>query len=142
MAYFIFKSSDPVTPFVIINEQTVDTVSTSLQLVGKRRIDYGEQQQQNQLWLLENFASPNSPSNPVTGQLWYDTSTNDMKIYQGTQFVKLTNVFSSTNAPQSPTLGQMWFNTSDNTLSIWNGSAWQFIGPTDDPVPYAIIFGS
>jgi hypothetical protein len=65
-----------------------------------------------------------------------------MKIYQGTQFVKLTNVFSSTNAPQSPTLGQMWFNTSDNTLSIWNGSAWQFIGPTDDPVPYAIIFGS
>jgi len=30
MAYFIFKSSDPVTPFVIINEQTVDTVSTSL----------------------------------------------------------------------------------------------------------------
>lgn len=142
MAYFIFKSSDPVTPFAIINEQTVDNTTTSLSLVGKRRVDYGESQQQNQLWLLENFASPTAPSNPIAGQLWYDTATNDMKVYQGTQFIKLTNVFSATTSPASPTLGQLWFNTSDNTLSIWNGSVWQFLGPTEDPIPYAIVFGS
>lgn len=142
MAYFIFTSSNTQTPFAIINEQTMDTTSSSINIVGKRRVDYGKSQQQNQIWMLENFAAPNPPQNPIAGQLWYDTNTPEMKVFDGAVWTRLTNVYSKASAPSNPSLGQFWFNTDTNELFIWSGGQWFFIGPTPDPIPYAIVFGS
>jgi len=54
-----------------IADETVNTTDTSLSLVGKYHIGYGADIAQNQVSLLENFASDTAPSNPIEGQLWW-----------------------------------------------------------------------
>lgn len=142
MSYFIFKSSDPSTPFTIINEQTVDNTSASLSFVGRRRVDYGQSQQQNQLWLLENFAASSPPSNPIAGQLWYDTSVEYMKVFDGGTWTRVSNSFAGTSSPTNPELGQFFFNTASQKLTIYNGTEFLEIGPSDDAIPFSIVFGS
>lgn len=141
MAYFLFRSSDTTTPFAIINEQTIDNTSSSISLVGKRRVDYGQSQQQNQLWLLENFASPSQPANPITGQIWYDTSVAYLKVYNGSSFVRISNSFVAATQPSSPSNGQFWYDTTAKRLKIWVDTAWVAIGPDDSALPFAIVFG-
>jgi hypothetical protein len=54
--------------------------TTNLGFVGQGQTNYGEQTALNFLRLLENFSDEDEPSRPVTGQLWFDTSTTTLKI--------------------------------------------------------------
>ena len=72
--------SDASKPNIIIADGTLDT-STSLVLLGKNSSNIGEYSNENLLYLLENFASGVEPVNPVDGQLWYDTATDQLKIH-------------------------------------------------------------
>ena len=74
--------SDPGKSPIVVNDGTADT-STSLTLIGKNYTRFGEILNENQLHLLENFANGTAPSNPTEGQLWYDTSTNRLMLYDG-----------------------------------------------------------
>jgi hypothetical protein len=65
--------SDPTKPAIAVSTATVDA-STSIYLVGKNYIGYGELIATNFLHLLENFANTSAPPNPIEGQIWYDTS--------------------------------------------------------------------
>lgn len=70
------KSSAPIT----ISTGTNNT-STGINLVGKNYPLYGPLFASNFLHLLENFASPVAPSNPVEGHIWYNTSdASDKKL--------------------------------------------------------------
>ena len=78
---YTLNFSDPSkTTAVIISGSTKNNYSTSLDLVGPGYVAYGETIAQDFLKLLENFASPNPPLNPIEGQLWYDTSNPGRKI--------------------------------------------------------------
>jgi len=72
--------SDASKPNIIIADGTLDT-STSLVLLGKNSSNIGEYSNENLLHLLENFSSGVEPVNPVDGQQWYDSSTNQVKIH-------------------------------------------------------------
>ena len=73
-----------------IADGTLNT-STSLSLAGKNFVGYGEYLNENQLFLLENFAGNSGPTNPVAGQLWYNTSTQAISVYTGSSYSTLTN---------------------------------------------------
>ena len=60
--------------------------STSLTLAGRNFPGYGQFLNENQVYLLENFAGTTSPVNPIKGQLWYNTATGVINVYNGTQF--------------------------------------------------------
>lgn len=62
---------------VLANDLNVDT---TLSLVGKDLINYGEAIAQNSVKLLENFASDTAPVTPTEGQLWWDTTTSDKAL--------------------------------------------------------------
>jgi len=62
---------------VFANDLNVDT---TLSLVGKDLIGYGEAIAQNSVKLLENFASDTAPVTPTEGQLWWDTTTSDKAL--------------------------------------------------------------
>lgn len=79
MAYIINKTNG--STLTIINDFSVDNTSSPLILVGKGHKDWGEIINENFVKLLENFANITPPSNPLNGQLWYDTSSNELKIY-------------------------------------------------------------
>ena len=78
MAYYVNKTNGTA---IIVLDGTKDTTSTSLTLFGRLVQNYGDQTNENFVHLLENFALGTSPAFPTIGQLWYDTSVNNIKAY-------------------------------------------------------------
>ena len=84
----------------VIEDGTINR-STELQLVGKNFAGYGELQNENFLYLLENFASGNAPAKPISGMLWYDSSSKKIKVYDNTLWRTLGVTQVSTTAPNN-----------------------------------------
>lgn len=78
MSYFVNKTDGSV---IIVLDGTKDTTSTSLTLFGRLVQNYGDQTNENFVRLLENFSFDSSPANPIVGQLWFDRTVNNIKIY-------------------------------------------------------------
>lgn len=133
MAYLLYKSNDTVTPFVVVNDNTIDSSSTSVHLVGKRKEAYGQPEQQSKLWMLENFANATAPANAVLGQTWFNTA--DDKLYvcvdEALQtFEKVSNSLVAGVAPVSGlSIGDLWFDTVNGQLYVWDGTQWILVGP-------------
>lgn len=126
MAYTINKYDR--TELVVLDDGTLDT-TTSLGLVGRNYVGYGEIQNENFVFLLENFANANPPTRPLKGQLWYNTQDSLTYVYNGTAWDVIGSAVLSDTAPEDPHVGGLWFKTPINTLYIFNGTDWTFIGP-------------
>lgn len=131
MSYTLNKTDGSV--FAILLDGTTNT-DTGLTLIGRNYTNYGEIQNENFLFLLENFASPLPPGQsrgftPVAGQLWWDTGTQHLKIYTGTTFVPVSEQSASATAPTSPTVGYQWWDTTNKQLKVYDGTTWVVIAP-------------
>ena len=126
MAYVINNTRG--TAITTITDGTVDN-TTSLQLFGKSYSGFGEGLNENLVKLLENSASTSAPVAPLAGELWFDTATNQIKVYDGTSFKPTGGAKSQATAPSSPSAGDLWQDTDDNQLYFYTGSAWQLVGP-------------
>lgn len=117
---------------ITVQDRTINT-ETSLGLPGKDSSGYGETVLENFLHLMENFASNDSPRNPVEGQLWYDTTTgiDQLKIYDGTNWISASGFKKGNIEPDVAlsTLGDLWVNTSTQQVYIYTGSGWLLVGP-------------
>jgi hypothetical protein len=121
-------------PFTIVNDGVVDRQgSSSLYFIGKDVKDYGTIQNDNFLWLLENFAGTIEPINKVQGQIWFDKGTLQPKVYDGNEWrtIALTSVGTTTAANIS--LGELWFDTSKEQLFAKGNSDFVLIGPESVP---------
>ena len=83
MAYTINRTD--TTPITTITDGTIDN-STSLTLFGKSYSGFGEALNENLVKLLENAASTSTPTTPLTGELWFDKNTSQLKVYDGSSF--------------------------------------------------------
>ena len=126
MAYVINNTRG--TAITTITDGTVDN-TTSLQLFGKSYSGFGEGLNENLVKLLENSASSSAPSAPLRGELWFDTSVNQIKVYDGTSFKPTGGAKSQATAPTSPSAGDIWHDTDDDQLYFYTGSAWILAGP-------------
>jgi hypothetical protein len=130
MAYTINKFNGE--QLIVLEDGTIDT-STSLGLVGRNYVGYGETQNENFVFLLENFANDAPPSRPLQGQLWYNNTNNLVYVYDGTKWAVVGSAILSDTAPTEPSAGALWLRTPVNTLNVWTGTAWAFIGPEAVP---------
>lgn len=128
MAYIINKFNGE--QLIVLEDGTIDT-STSVGLVGRNYVGYGETQNENFVFLLENFANDSPPSRPLTGQLWYNTANGALNVYDGEKWVFAVGVRQSPTPPSDSTT--FWLRTPDNALHVWTGSSWTFIGPESLP---------
>jgi hypothetical protein len=126
MAYTINKTDGTVV--TTITDGTVDN-TTSLQLFGKSYSGFGEGLNENLVKLLENAASTSAPSAPLKGELWFDTTTNQIKVYDGSSFKPTGGAKAQSTAPTNPSAGDLWTDTDDDQLYVYTGSAWQLVGP-------------
>jgi hypothetical protein len=117
---------------IVLQDGTIDT-STTLGLVGRNYVGYGETQNENFVWLLENFSNSSPPARPLQGQTWYNSDTKLLHVYDGTKWVVVGAAVLSLTAPEDAAQGELWLNTTSNQLSVWDGAAWKFIGPEDSP---------
>ena len=118
---------------VTVEANSVNTEDTSLALPGLGATSYGLNINENFLHMLENFANPTAPSNPVEGQLWYDTTlgSDQLKIYDGTNWVAAGNIKKALSEPEAAesSSGDLWVNTSTKQLYLYSGAAWILVGP-------------
>jgi len=126
MAYVINNTRG--TAITTITDGTVDN-TTSLQLFGKSYSGFGEGLNENLVKLLENSASSSAPTAPLDGELWFDTSTLQLKVYDGTSFKPTGGAKSQSAQPTSPSAGDIWHDTDDDQVYIYTGSAWVLVGP-------------
>lgn len=96
MAYTINLSNG--NTLTIVEDGQADLTTTSIALVGKNYSGYGEYINENFVRMMEHFANDSSPSSPVTGQLWFDTSTKELKVWNSTSWNSTTkpNVLNDT----------------------------------------------
>jgi microcystin-dependent protein len=88
MSYLLDKTNNN-SPKITVADGTFDNTSTSLTLVGRAFLGWGEPFNENFLALLENFNDVKPPRSPITGQLWYDSKLGKMKFYDGSVFTAL-----------------------------------------------------
>jgi|TARA_R110001592_G_scaffold143041_1_gene365536 hypothetical protein len=126
MAYTINKTDGTVV--ATITDGTVDN-TTSLQLFGKSFSGFGEGLNENLVKLLENASGTSAPTAPLTGELWFDTNTAQLKVYDGSSFKPTGAAKSQSTAPTSPSAGDLWHDSDDDQLYVYTGSAFQLVGP-------------
>lgn len=128
MSYPINKSNGSI--LVTLEDGQLDT-TTSVGLVGRNYVGYGEIQNENFLHLLENFASSGPPQGAIAGQLWFDTTHKILNVYDDA--AKSWNPVGSAtvaqDSPTSPMVGQLWLNSSTKQLEVYSGSNWVVVGP-------------
>lgn len=127
MAYTINLTNGTI--FCTIPDGTINT-SSSMTLIGKNYAGYGQFLDDNFIHLLENSSNPTAPPAPLTGQLWWDSQNNLLKVFNGTTFKTISAASSGPTAPVSNVTGDLWFNTSANVLNVYNGSTFIAVGPS------------
>ena len=79
MSYIINNSRGQIV--AVVADGTTNSTATDLTLVGRAVTNFGEFQNENYVFLLENFADNVEPSQPILGQLWYNSSTDEISAY-------------------------------------------------------------
>jgi len=128
MAYIINKTDG--ARLVVLKDGTVDITTTDLALFGKSYPGFGERLNENFVKLLENFANTTAPAHKIRGQLWYDTTVNQIKVWNGSIFKPVGSSINANSAPTNANLGDTWFDTNNLQLYVNNGTDWTLIGPT------------
>ena len=128
MAYTINKYN--TNQLTIVQDGTLDQ-TTDLKLVGKNYAGYGEIQNENFVFLLENFAGNNQPPRAITGQVWFDTANSKLKFNDGTKWRTTGGAEISATAPAGLATGDFWWDTTNEQLYSYNGTDFVLIGPQD-----------
>jgi hypothetical protein len=131
MSYNIFLTNG--SALTTVADGTVDTTTTSLSLIGRNYAGYGSFLNENFVSLLENSSNPTSPTKPLVGQLWWDSTGRHLNVWQGTGWKVISSSLTGSAAPTYPVTGDFWWNTLTNTFSVFNGSQWIAIGPVIPP---------
>lgn len=124
----------PTMPSGVLQDGTLDT-STGVTLIGRNYPSYGEIQNENFVKLLQNFANANSPDVSqnalilLPGTLWYDTANNILKVYDGTEFINVSQKIVANAAPTATNIGDQWYDTINQQTRAWTGTQWQLTGP-------------
>jgi hypothetical protein len=126
MSYTILKSNGETLTQIVDGQ--VDN-STDLTLIGKNSASYGTFLNENFVYLLENFANTNAPNNPIIGQLWYDTSTGRLKVYDGNLFRVSGGAIVSSSIPAQLATGDLWIDSKNQQIYFNDGTANILAGP-------------
>jgi hypothetical protein len=146
MSYIINNSRGQIV--AVVGDGTVNTTATNIALIGRAVTNYGEYQNENYVYLLENFANSTAPTLPVLGQLWYNSSTDEISVYNSlnnwstlasqdyVQAQKISPVF--TGVPTAPTAAAGTSTTQLATTAFVTSSP-QFSGVPTAPTATSTI---
>lgn len=126
MSYKVNKTNGDL--LIDLLDGTIDEDTTNLTLIGRNYTGFGEFLNENFVKLLENFANVDAPDAPIAGQVWYDTSTQKLKVYNGEEWVEAGSPFVQREQPQM-VAGDLWINNLTNQFYFFDGEDLVLVGP-------------
>ena len=130
MAYTVNKTNSSASPNQYTVQDGVVNSQTDLSLIGKGYAGYGELIAENFLHLLENFSNTSAPSKPITGQLWWNSSSGKLQVYNGTSWQTAGGSAPYQSiAPTGLAQGDLWIDSDTGQLYFYNGSSSILVGP-------------
>tara|TARA_Y200000002_G_scaffold68079_1_gene52959 strand:- start:40511 stop:42340 length:1830 start_codon:yes stop_codon:yes gene_type:complete len=126
MAYQINKTSGAL--LVNLADGQIDINSTDITLIGKNYSGFGEAINENFVKMLENFANSSAPSQPLAGQIWWDTSNQRLQVYTGTSWTTGGGPIVSASQPDM-VAGDLWINNNQNQMYFFDGTDLTLAGP-------------
>ena len=126
MSYIINKSNGDIL-CTIIDGQVNST--TDLTLIGKNYTGFGESINENFVKLLENFSGVSEPDRPITGQLWYDTTSGRLMVYGRTGWKAAGGPIVTSQEPLNFSTGDLWIDDNENQMYFFDGSDLVLAGP-------------
>jgi hypothetical protein len=126
MAYSIDRYNN--TLLTTVEDGTVDQ-TTDLKFIGKNYAGYGEIQNENFLFLLENFSGANEPARPLSGQVWFDSGSSKLKFFDGTKWRTTGGAEIGATEPTGLATGDFWWDSANDQLYVFNGISFILIGP-------------
>ena len=126
MSYQLNKTDGTLLTDLIDGQ--IDTTSTNLVLVGRNYTGYGEYFNENFIKLLENFANTAAPSNPLTGQVWWDSAEQRLKVYDGAVWKASGGPIVQNTRPQM-VAGDLWIDNLNNQVYAFDGTDLMLMGP-------------
>jgi hypothetical protein len=126
MSYQLNKTDGTLLTDLIDGQ--IDTTSTNLVLVGRNYTGYGEFFNENFIKLLENFSNTAAPSNPLTGQTWWDSADQRLKVYNGAVWKSSGGPIVQNTRPQM-VAGDLWIDNLNNQVYAFDGTDLMLMGP-------------
>jgi hypothetical protein len=127
MGYIINRYNGAI--LTTVEDGTVNN-TTEVKFVGRNFAGYGETQNENFLHLMENFANPTPPGKPLSGMIWYDSTANKIKFYDGIRWRATGSAEVSALQPIGSVEGDLWWNSTTNQLYTRSAAGeWVLIGP-------------
>ena len=132
MPYTINKTNGTIV--ATVQDGTVNAKSLDLTLVGKNYSGYGEIFNENFVKLLENFSNNTPPSNPLVGQIYFNSSDRRLKVNTGigSDPWKSVGIIENRNdKPAGHNAGDLWWKTDEGRLYAYTGAGttWTLVGP-------------
>ena len=120
----------------VVNDGTINTTSLDITLIGKNYTGYGEAFNENFVKLLENFSNTARPTKPLTGQLYFNSTTKKLEVYTTTGATKwktLGVMDVGNSKPAGANAGDLWFNPNEAGGRLYAysgiGAEWVLVGP-------------
>jgi microcystin-dependent protein len=135
MPYIVnFTDRENKTPITVFDNTS--STDTSLTFPGRNVTGYGQIIAENFLSLLENFASDTQPINPVEGQLWYDSTSGILQIWDNVSWKAASGIQKGPTEPAvaQSKIGELWVDTTNQQLRIYTGTRWILVGPSESSV--------
>jgi hypothetical protein len=123
MPYIVnFTDKENKVP-ITVYDNTSNT-DTSLVFPGRNVTGYGQTVAENFLALLENFAGLAEPVNPTEGQLWFNTNTNTLQLFDGVSWKAASDIQKSVVEPsvEQAKVGELWVDTVNQQLYLFSFS--------------------
>jgi hypothetical protein len=127
------------TPLVSVANGTVDSTTTSINLIGRNAVNFGLPLNENFIALLEHFANTSPPPNPLKGQIWFDTTSINVKIWDGSRWLIINPPFDGSagtaTVAVSPTIDIVVFISDGHII---NAISHQTVVPSSLPTDVVI----
>lgn len=127
MSYVIKKTDGNIV--ATITDGTVDKASTSITLIGKNYKGIGEIYNTNLVRLLENFSNSSPPNNQIKGQLWFNSNTSKLNVFDGTNWRPVGSPFVTKSRPGNLVEGDLWIDSASQQLKFFDGANLITAGP-------------
>lgn len=112
-----------------VADDSVDT-TTSIGLVGRSYLGYGQIIANDLVHMLENFSNSSPPKSPLVGQFWYDNSQGFLNLWNGLAWQHVTGSGGGDgggNGSGSSSDLTLIGNLSNSNLPIPSDTAWSQI---------------